>query len=192
MQTSVPGEKYTSICWGHSAGKHLVRKRPGDPGNTELNRSQNCALAAADSWADQEYHCQWFKGGCPSPLLSTGETPGVLCPVLGYLCKRDMDILEQVQPRVMQGTETGACLIQGKAEGPEPIQPFEEKSFEGDLHHLNKHLTMLSKDGGARLFSVIPSDRARGNGHNLKQKKLHLGIRKKDFYITSICCPENL
>lgn len=36
---------------GHSAGKHLVRKRPGDPGNTKLNRSQNCALAATASWA---------------------------------------------------------------------------------------------------------------------------------------------
>lgn len=49
----------------------------------------------------------------------------------GYLCKRDTDTLGQVQPRVMQMTETGICLIQGKADGPVPIQPIEEKASGG-------------------------------------------------------------
>lgn len=44
-----------------------------------------------------------------------------------------MDILEQVQPRVMQMAETGACLIQGGADGPVPIQPIEEKAFGGAI-----------------------------------------------------------
>lgn len=45
---------------------------------------------------------------------------------------------------------------------------------------------MQSKDGGARLFSVVPSDTARDTGPKLKQKKLHLGIRKKDFSVRVI------
>ena len=33
----------------------------------------------------------------------------------------------------------------------------------------------------ARLFSVVPSYRARGNGHKLQHKKFHLYMRKNFF-----------
>lgn len=38
------------------------------------------------------------------------------------------------------------------------------------------------KEDEARLISVEPSDRARGNGQKLKHRKLHLNIMKHFFY----------
>jgi len=44
-----------------------------------------------------------------------------------------------------------------------------------------KYLKGGCQEDGAKLFSVVPSDRTRGNGHRLKQKKLHVSMRKKFF-----------
>jgi len=58
---------------------------------------------------------------------------------------------------------------------------LEKRRLRGDLRNASQYLQGGGQEDGARLFAVVPSDRTRGNGHKLKQRKLHLNMRKNFF-----------
>lgn len=47
----------------------------------------------------------------------------------------------------------------------------------GNLIHAYKYLKSGCEEDGARLFSVLPGERRRVNGHRLKHRKLHMNMR---------------
>jgi len=60
---------------------------------------------------------------------------------------------------------------------------LEKRRLTVDLINVYKCLKGWCKKGRARLFSVVPSGRSRGNGHQLKHRRFHLNISKHIFSV---------
>ena len=67
---------------------------------------------------------------------------------------------------------------------------LKKRRLRGDLMNVYKYLKGGCQEDGAKLFSVVPSNRTRGNGHKLKLRKFQLNT-KKNFFTLGVMEPWN-
>ncbi|KAK4828054.1 hypothetical protein QYF61_023114 [Mycteria americana] len=133
--------------------------------DNRLNRSQQCALAAKR--ANRTLGC--IKHG------TTSRSKEVIIPLCSALGRPHLEHCVQFwAPQFKKAVKEEWLRTLG-------LSSLEERRLRGDLIALYSFLRRGRGEGGADLFSLVSSDRTRGNGSKLYQGRFRLDTRKHFF-----------
>ncbi|KAK4827464.1 LOW QUALITY PROTEIN: hypothetical protein QYF61_018257, partial [Mycteria americana] len=169
--------RISPIPWYLLGGNHLeskfAEKALGVLVDTEFKMCLQCALVAKKT--DGILGC--FRRSVASRSREVVEDP------LALLSRGEAWTYWKVQQRstnMIKALEHDSCEERLRELG---LFSLEKRRLRGDLIDVYKYLKGGCKEDGARLFSVVLSDRTRGSGHTLKRRKLCLNIRKRFFTV---------
>ena len=164
-----------------------------------LTVSQQCALVAKKANGILEYIKKSVASRSREVLLPLNSAR--VRPHLEYCVrfwasqfKKANELLEADQQSIMKMNKGQEHLCYEERLRELGLLSMKKRRLRGDLKNAYKSLKSGCQEDGARLFSVVPSERRRGNGQKLNYKKFHLIMRKNFFTLKMVGtgCPDRL